>query len=50
MIAHQASSYFESFKNFFGYLNYWAVLPCDEDEDAFDKFKYDPEDAVHTEY
>lgn len=49
LIAYQASSFFTSFVAFFDFLNSWAVIKTDEEEDTLDVFRYDYQAAMATD-
>ena len=49
LIAYQASSFFTSFVAFFDFLNSWAVIKIDEEEDTLDIFRYDYQAAMATD-
>ncbi len=41
LIAYEAAAYFQSLIDFYAFVNLWAVVLNNDDEDAVDKFRYD---------
>lgn len=49
LIAYQGSSFFATLLDFYYYLNMWGVITIDDDEEAIDNMRYDPQTAIATE-
>ena len=49
LIAYESQSFFETCLKFFSSLNDWAVMDVEEDDEGYERKRYDSDAAIATE-
>jgi len=49
LIAYQGASFYSTLFDFYRYINEWAVISIEDEEESLDKYKYDRDAACETE-